>query len=84
MSAKLATIAITFTLSPFALDLIRAHFATVHYCPDGKVAPEVAREVEVWFTGYLGIPKAITGDMLDKTQIVQLTSGASSLPQVEG
>ncbi|GMK59211.1 hypothetical protein CspeluHIS016_0702260 [Cutaneotrichosporon spelunceum] len=77
-SPKLDVIAVTFKVSPASLEHIRAHFPTVHYYPDGNVAPEVAPTVQVWFSNWLGIPKSVGPDMIASTQIVQLTSAGAN------
>lgn len=76
MSLRLDTIAVVFEVSPQSLALIRKHFPTVHYYPNGKIPPELVGSIEVWFCNWLGIPRWIGPEMLTNTQVVQLTSGA--------
>jgi len=75
MTDKLQTLAVVLPLADPALDLLRSSFATVHYYPDGDIPVDIQREVEVWYTKWMGLPKGIEFADLGKTRVIQLTSG---------
>lgn len=79
MTPQLSIIAVVFDVSHASITLIRQHFTTVHYYPDGDVPAEIVPTIQVWFCNWLGLPQWIGPEMLKETKIVQLTSGASSL-----
>lgn len=75
-SLPLDTIAVTFEASDYTLDLVRKHFPTVHFYPNNDIPAEKAKEVDIWFTRWFGLPAHITIEDLGKTKAVQLLSGA--------
>jgi hypothetical protein len=71
------TVIITVTISDAKLEQLKGAFPRVYYYPDGAVVPDdEAREADIWYTSWMGLPKSITKlDQVPNTKFVQLSSG---------
>lgn len=80
---SLETLIVTVPVSAEKLAEVKTHFKTVHVFDEGEtVTKEAAREVEVWYSNYLGIPKEIEYEDVPNLKLVQLTSGKSQSPSI--
>lgn len=75
---SLETLIVTVPVSAEKLAEVKTHFKTVHiFAEEETVTKEAAREAEVWYSNYLGIPKEIEYGDVPNLKLVQLTSGKS-------
>ncbi|KAK8870043.1 hypothetical protein IAR55_000613 [Kwoniella newhampshirensis] len=76
MTPHLENLVITCPLSPEKLAEVKTHFKHVHHVPPGSgvVSKEIAREADVWFSNFLGIPDNLVYEDVKRTKVVQLTS----------
>lgn len=81
---SLETLIISVPVSAEKLAEVKTHFKTVHvFGEDETVTKEAAREAEVWYCNWFGIPKEIEYEDVPNLKLVQLTSGktlSSSIP----
>ncbi|WVR07875.1 hypothetical protein IAU60_004918 [Kwoniella sp. DSM 27419] len=69
------TAIVTCAINAATLDKVKGAFKTVYYHPDGQVSDEHAREADVWYTNWLGLPKHLTTlEQVPNTKVVQLSS----------
>ncbi|WVQ99102.1 hypothetical protein IAU59_006234 [Kwoniella sp. CBS 9459] len=79
MSEAFSVVVITVAVSDGVLGRIKAQFETVHYHPDGQVPENHAREADIWYTAWLGLPKSIESlSQVPKTKVVQLSSAGAN------
>lgn len=81
---SLETLIVSVPVSAEKLAEVKTHFKTVHvFAEDETVTKEAAREAEVWYCNWFGIPKEIEYEDVPNLKLVQLTSGktlSSSIP----
>ncbi|OWZ28974.1 oxidoreductase [Cryptococcus neoformans AD2-60a] len=77
---SLETLIVTVPVSAEKLAEVKTHFKTVHiFAEEETVTKEAAREAEVWYSNYLGIPKEIEYEDVPNLKLVQLTSAGANL-----
>lgn len=81
---SLETLIVSVPVSAEKLAEVKTHFKKVHvFAEDETVTKEAAREAEVWYCNWFGIPKEIEYEDVPNLKLVQLTSGktlSSSIP----
>lgn len=81
---SLETLIVSVPVSAEKLAEVKTHFKTVHvFAEDETVTKDAAREAEVWYCNWFGIPKEIEYEDVPNLKLVQLTSGktlSSSIP----
>jgi hypothetical protein len=71
-------VAVTVQLSNNKLEDIKTKFERVHYYPDGTFPGEVLDQVDIWYTGWNGLPDVVKDVVqIPRTKVVQLSSGES-------
>ncbi|KAK8853499.1 hypothetical protein IAR55_004206 [Kwoniella newhampshirensis] len=85
MTFQYENLVITVPLTPSKLDQVKSSFHNVSYHPDGDVPEEEWATADIWYTGWLGLPKGITKlEQVPRTKTVQLSSaGANELLRSE-
>ncbi|OCF32126.1 oxidoreductase [Kwoniella heveanensis BCC8398] len=79
MSQAYSVIIITVPVGDEILGRIKSQFKTVHYHPDGQVPRDHAREADIWYSGWMGLPKGIDSlDQVPRTKVVQLSSAGAN------
>lgn len=67
---------VTAPISDAKLAELKAAFKNVSYLPDCDVDETTAKEADIWFTRWQGLPKSITAlDQIPNTKAIQLSSG---------
>ncbi|OCF31483.1 oxidoreductase [Kwoniella heveanensis BCC8398] len=90
MAPSLSNLIITCPLSADKLAELKPHFKSIYHYPPASLAgndqeqipKELAREADVWYSNYLGLPKYLEFEDVPNLKVVQLTSaGANSALQ---
>ncbi|WVQ79612.1 hypothetical protein IAT38_001712 [Cryptococcus sp. DSM 104549] len=78
--SSLQTLVLTVPLSPEKLAEVKTHFKTVHFIPPGEEVPkDIAKQAEVWYSSYTGLPEYIQYEDVPNLKLVQLTSAGANL-----
>ncbi|ORY21380.1 D-isomer specific 2-hydroxyacid dehydrogenase [Naematelia encephala] len=77
---KFSTLAVCANISKSKLDELKKEFHTVHYHPDAKIPDEILKDIDIWFTRYLGFPANVKSlEQIPKTRLLQLTSAGANV-----
>ncbi|WVQ98431.1 hypothetical protein IAU59_005554 [Kwoniella sp. CBS 9459] len=82
MAPSLSHLIITCPLSAAKLAELKPHFKTIHHYPpssDKQVPKELAKEAQVWYSNYIGLPKYLEFEDLPNLKVVQLTSAGANV-----
>ncbi|WWD15662.1 hypothetical protein CI109_100084 [Kwoniella shandongensis] len=79
MAPHLDNLVITAPLSQEKLAEVKTHFKHVHHIPyPAPVPKDIAREADVWYSNYHGLPEDLTWEDVKRTKVVQLTSAGAN------